>query len=620
MEDQILNQMNPTIDDFALLLDESMNKMSLAEGRIVTGTVIAIENDFAIVDVGLKTEGRVPLKEFKSPTNKVLPGVGDEIEVFLDRVENSNGEAVLSREKAKREESWDILQKLHDDNVKVDGIISGRVKGGFTVELDGAIAFLPGSQVDVRPIRDIGSMLNVSQPFLILKMDKKRGNIVVSRRAVLEETRAEQRTELVDNLAEGQTVEGIVKNITDYGAFIDLGGIDGLLHVTDISWRRVTHPSDLLKLGQQVKVQIVKINPETKRVSLGMKQLEVDPWENIHTRYPINSKFKGIVTNITDYGAFVELEPGVEGLAHVSEMSWTKKNVHPGKIVSSSQETEVVILEIDVPKRRISLGMKQCIDNPWSAFAEKNPVGSVISGEVKNSTEFGLFIGLDGDVDGMVHTSDLDWNEKPEIAIESYKKGQVIEAKILDIDIEKERISLGVKQLAKDTRAKTSDLKKGSVVTCHIISVREGGIDVTIGENGTAASIRRADLSVDKSEQRPERFAVGEMVDARIMQIDTKGNKVTLSIKALQIAEEKEAVQQYGSADSGASLGDILGEALSRESNEVKEESEKKPKKSVKKDVSVKKEKKLDSEIKGDSEKKEVKKKVTKTKPSKDSD
>ena len=613
MEDQILNQMNPTIDEFALLLDESMSKMSLAEGRIVTGTVIAIENDFAIVDIGLKTEGRVPLKEFKSPTNKVLPGVGDEIEVFLDRVENSNGEAVLSREKAKREESWDILQKLHDDNVKVDGIISGRVKGGFTVELDGAIAFLPGSQVDVRPIRDIGSMLNVSQPFLILKMDKKRGNIVVSRRAVLEETRAEQRTELVDNLAEGQTVEGIVKNITDYGAFIDLGGIDGLLHVTDISWRRVSHPSDLLKLGQTVKVQIVKINPETKRVSLGMKQLEEDPWENIHIRYPINSKFKGIVTNITDYGAFVELEPGVEGLAHVSEMSWTKKNVHPGKIVSSSQEAEVAILEIDVPKRRISLGMKQCIDNPWSTFAENNPVGSIISGEVKNSTEFGLFIGLDGDVDGMVHTSDLDWNEKPEIAMENYKKGQVIEAKILDIDIEKERISLGVKQLVKDTRVKTNDLKKGSVVTCHIVSVREGGIDVTIGENGTAASIRRSDLSVDKSEQRPERFAVGEMVDARIIQVDPKGNKVTLSIKALQIAEEKEAVQQYGSADSGASLGDILGEALNRGSKEieVKEESEKKPKKSVKK---------VDSEIKDEAEPTEVKKKVTKAKSSKDSD
>lgn len=613
MEDQILNQMNPTIDEFALLLDESMSKMSLAEGRIVTGTVIAIENDFAIVDIGLKTEGRVPLKEFKSPTNKVLPGVGDEIEVFLDRVENSNGEAVLSREKAKREESWDILQKLHDDNVKVDGIISGRVKGGFTVELDGAIAFLPGSQVDVRPIRDIGSMLNVSQPFLILKMDKKRGNIVVSRRAVLEETRAEQRTELVDNLAEGQTVEGIVKNITDYGAFIDLGGIDGLLHVTDISWRRVSHPSDLLKLGQTVKVQIVKINPETKRVSLGMKQLEEDPWENIHIRYPINSKFKGIVTNITDYGAFVELEPGVEGLAHVSEMSWTKKNVHPGKIVSSSQETEVAILEIDVPKRRISLGMKQCIDNPWSTFAENNPVGSIISGEVKNSTEFGLFIGLDGDVDGMVHTSDLDWNEKPEIAMENYKKGQVIEAKILDIDIEKERISLGVKQLVKDTRVKTNDLKKGSVVTCHIVLVREGGIDVTIGENGTAASIRRSDLSVDKSEQRPERFAVGEMVDARIIQVDPKGNKVTLSIKALQIAEEKEAVQQYGSADSGASLGDILGEALNRGSKEieVKEESEKKPKKSVKK---------VDSEIKDEAEPTEVKKKVTKAKSSKDSD
>ena len=558
-----LEKLNPSVDDFAALLEESLSKINLEEGKVVTGKVSAIENDFVIVDVGLKTEGRIPVREFKSSAGTNLPSTGDSVDVYLDRVENSNGEAVLSREKAKRQESWNKLEKLHADGVKVEGVIFGRVKGGFTVDLDGAIAFLPGSQVDVKPVRDVGGMLNVMQPFQILKMDKKRGNIVVSRRALIEESKGEHNRELVDSLEEGQTLDGIVKNITDYGAFIDMGGMDGLLHVTDISWKRVTHPSDLLKIGQSVKVQIIKINPESKRVSLGMKQLEADPWQNMAEKYPVNTRLKGSVTNITDYGAFVEIEPGIEGLTHVSEMSWTKKNIHPGKIVSSSQEVEVVILAIDYEKRRISLGMKQCVENPWAKFAENSPIGSILSGEVKNSTEFGLFIGLEGDLDGMIHLSDLDWNEKSESALEKYQKGQTVDVKVLDIDVEKERISLGIKQLSEDPFSGLKQIKKGDVVTCHITQIRDGGLDVTIGKDGIASSIKRSDLSVDKSEQRPERYAVGELVDAKVTQIDAKSNKLTLSIKSLQIEQEKEAVEQYGSADSGASLGDILGEALS---------------------------------------------------------
>ena len=557
-----LNKLNPSVDDFAALLEESMSKINLSEGTIIKGKVTAVENDFVIVDVGLKTEGRIPTREFKSASGPSIPEIGDDVDVYLDRVENSNGEAVLSREKARRQESWNNLEKLYADGVRVEGVIFGRVKGGFTVDLDGAIAFLPGSQVDVKPIRDIGGMLNVSQPFQILKMDRKRGNIVVSRRAIIEDSKGDYNPELADNLEEGQTLDGIVKNITDYGAFIDLGGMDGLLHVTDISWKRVNHPSDLLKIGQSVKVQVTKINAESKRVSLGMKQLEADPWEGIAEKYPINTKLKGNVTNITDYGAFVEIEPGIEGLTHVSEMSWTKKNIHPGKIVSSSQEVEVVILEIDYEKRRISLGMKQCVENPWAKFAENYPIGSVVSGEVKNATEFGLFVGLEGDLDGMIHLSDLDWNEKPEVSLERHVKGETIDVKVLDIDVEKERISLGVKQLSDDPYSGLSQIKKGDTVTCYITNIRDGGLDVTIGKDGVPSSIKRTDLSVDKSEQKPDRFDVGEMVDAKVTQIDAKNNKLTLSIKSLQIDQEKEAVEQYGSADSGASLGDILGEAL----------------------------------------------------------
>jgi small subunit ribosomal protein S1 len=558
------SSLNPTRDEFAAMLDESFGTEDMLEGTVVKGKIISIENDLAIIDVGLKTEGRVPVREFSQPGSDQQLSVGDEVEVYLERIENAMGEAVLSRDKARREEAWERLEKSAETNERVDGVIFGRVKGGFTVDLGGAVAFLPGSQVDVRPIRDVTPLMNITQPFQILKMDKRRGNIVVSRRAIMEETRAEQRSELVQNLAEGQVVEGVVKNITDYGAFVDLGGIDGLLHVTDISWKRVNQPSDVLSVGQTVNVQIIKINPETQRISLGMKQLEKDPWEGVEDKYTVGSRVTGRVTNITDYGAFVELEEGIEGLVHVSEMSWTKKNVHPGKILSTSQEITVQVLEVDPVKRRISLGLKQTQDNPWETFAEKFPINAVVEGEVKNITEFGLFIGLDGDVDGMVHLSDLDWSMSGEEAIKQYKKGEVVKAVVLDVDMDKERISLGIKQLGGDPMDKVEGLRKGATVTCEVTAVQDNGIEVSIAGSDMTAFIRRGDLARDRSEQRPERFAVGEKVDARVTQLDKSARKVGLSIKALEIAEEKAAVAQYGSSDSGASLGDILGAALNK--------------------------------------------------------
>jgi small subunit ribosomal protein S1 len=557
----------PTREDFAALLDESYGGTDAFEGSVIKGRVVAIEKDVAVIDIGLKTEGRVPLKEFTGFGRDPAPGVGDEVEVYLERVENALGEAVISRDKARREESWVKLEKAFENNEKVEGVIFNQVKGGFTVDLDSAVAFLPRSQVDIRPIRDAAPLMNVPQPFHILKMDRRRGNIVVSRRTVLEESRAEQRHEIVANLEEGQVIDGVVKNITDYGAFVDLGGIDGLLHVTDIAWRRVNHPSEALTIGQTVKVKIVKINHETHRISLGMKQLLEDPWQGIEAKYPIGARFHGRVTNITDYGAFVELEPGIEGLVHVSEMSWTKKNVHPGKIVSTSQEVDVQVLEVDPVKRRISLGLKQCLRNPWELFAEKHPVGSEVEGEVKNKTEFGLFIGLDGDVDGMVHLSDLDWNRPGEQVIEEFKKGDVIKAQVLGVDVEKERIPLGVKQLAGDPFASAEsvsgvDLKKGSVVTSEVIEVKDSGIEVKIVGTDLTTFVKRAELARDRADQRPERFAVGEKVDVRVTLFDRKARRIGVSVKALEMAEEKEAIAQYGSADSGASLGDILGAAL----------------------------------------------------------
>ncbi|PHZ83944.1 30S ribosomal protein S1 [Paremcibacter congregatus] len=558
-------QMTPSTDDFAAMLDEVFGENERFDGKVVTGTIIALDKEAAVIDIGLKAEGRVQLKEFASPGQPAELAVGDKVDIFVERIENATGEAILSREKARREESWTQLEKSYESEERVNGVIFGRVKGGFTVDLNGAVAFLPGSQVDVRPIRDVTPLMNISQPFQILKMDRKRGNIVVSRRAILEETRAEQRAELITTLVDGQVVEGIVKNITDYGAFVDLGGIDGLLHVTDISWKRINHPSEVLNIGDTIKVQIIRLNPDTQRISLGMKQLQEDPWSSVEQRFPIDSKLKGRITNITDYGAFVELEEGIEGLVHVSEMSWVKKNVHPGKIVSTSQEVEVKVLEIDPEKRRISLGLKQCLDNPWETFAERFPVGSEIEGDIKNITEFGMFIGLDGgDVDGMVHLSDLDWNKSGEQALAEYKKGDVTKAVILDVDVEKERISLGIKQLTKDPMGNVDGLKKGGTVTCTITKVTENGLDVTLGEDDQImeAFIRRADLSRDRSEQRPERFSVGDKVDAMVTAFDKKSRKIGLSIKALEFAEEKEAVEQYGSSDSGASLGDILGAAL----------------------------------------------------------
>ncbi|MFC5386671.1 30S ribosomal protein S1 [Aquamicrobium segne] len=561
---------NPTRDDFASMLEESFADGHAGEGQVVRGLVTAIEKDMAIIDVGLKVEGRVPLKEFGAKSKDSTLKVGDTVEVYVERIENALGEAMLSREKARREESWVRLEEKFAKSERVEGVIFNQVKGGFTVDLDGAVAFLPRSQVDIRPIRDVTPLMHNPQPFEILKMDKRRGNIVVSRRTVLEESRAEQRSEIVQNLEEGQVVEGVVKNITDYGAFVDLGGIDGLLHVTDMAWRRVNHPTEILNIGQTVKVQIIRINQDTHRISLGMKQLESDPWSEIGTKFPIGKKITGTVTNITDYGAFVELEPGIEGLIHVSEMSWTKKNVHPGKILSTTQEVDVVVLEVDPAKRRISLGLKQTLENPWEAFARNHPVGAEVEGEVKNKTEFGLFIGLEGDVDGMVHLSDLDWNRPGEQVIEEYNRGDTVKAQVLDVDIEKERISLGIKQLSRDAAgdaAASGELRKNAVVTCEVIAVKDGGLDVRLVDSDLESFIKRADLSRDRDEQRPERFTVGQKLDARVIVFDKKTRKVQVSIKALEIAEEKEAVAQYGSTDAGASLGDILGAALKKQGN-----------------------------------------------------
>jgi small subunit ribosomal protein S1 len=568
----------PTRDDFAALLNESLGgENETFEGKVVKGIVTAIENDLAVIDVGLKSEGRVPLREFAQPGQKAELAVGDEVEVFVDRVENSAGEAMLSRDRARREAAWDKLEGEFSAGNRVEGVIFGRVKGGFTVDLGGAVAFLPGSQVDIRPVRDVQPLMDLPQPFQVLKMDRRRGNIVVSRRAILEETRAEQRSGLILSLAEGQVIDGIVKNITDYGAFVDLGGIDGLLHVTDISYKRVNHPSEVLGIGDTVKVQIVRINRETQRISLGMKQLESDPWEGASVKYPVDGVFRGRVTNITEYGAFVELEPGIEGLVHVSEMSWTKKNVHPGKIVSTSQEVDIKVLEVDEEKRRISLGLKQAQSNPWEAFAQAHPVGSVVEGEVKNATEFGLFIGLDGDVDGMVHMSDIAWGVSGEEALALHHKGESVKAQVLDVDVEKERISLGMKQLegggageaggssagagARAGGGSAGGPKKGETLTVVVRAVQDGGLDVQVGDDGAIGFVKRGDLGRDRDEQRPERFQVGQKFDAQVIGFD-RSKKPNFSIKALQISEEKQAVAQYGSSDSGASLGDILGAAL----------------------------------------------------------
>lgn len=551
-------------ESFAELLNQSFQEMTSLEGSVVTGTVLSIEKDMILIDVGLKSEGRVPLREFGNNEDELKIKVGDQVEVFIERLEDANGQAILSREKARREESWVNLEKALEKQQRVNGVIFGKVKGGFTVDLEGATAFLPGSQVDIRPIKDLGVLMGTPQPFQILKMDRRRGNIVVSRRAVLEDSRAEARTELVANLEEGQVLQGVIKNITDYGAFVDLGGVDGLLHVTDISWKRINHPSEALQIGESVQVKVIKFNEETQRISLGIKQLTEDPWLKVFERFPIGSKMTGIVTNITDYGSFVELEDGIEGLVHVTEMSWTKKNVHPGKIVSTSEKVEVMVLEIDVQKRRISLGIKQCIDNPWEKYKSENKIGANIEGEIRNITEFGLFVGLSEDIDGLVHLSDISWDGNGDEIIKDFSKGTSVKAKILDIDVEKERVSLGIKQLTEDvTSTELGNLSKGSIVTCTVSSISEKGLDVSVGDN-INGFIKRNDLARERTDQKTERFGVGDKIDAMITNIDKKLRKITLSIKAKEIEEEKKVMEEYGSSDSGASLGDILGAALAK--------------------------------------------------------
>ena len=549
-------------ESFADLLAESFAENSRIEGSVVKGKVVSIENDVAVVDVGLKSEGRISIKEFNSLGTEISLKAGDLVDVYIEKIEGRNGDTVLSREKAKREEAWTILEVAHDKQEKVNGVIFGKVKGGFTVDLEGATAFLPGSQVDIRPIKDLSTIMGGPQSFMILKMDRKRGNIVVSRRAVLEESRAEAKSELVSTLGEGKVLNGIVKNITDYGAFVDLGGVDGLLHVTDIAWKRVLHPSELLKLGDTITVQIIKFNSETQRISLGMKQLHDDPWNSINEKYPIGSKTKGRITNITDYGAFVELDEGIEGLVHVTEISWTKKNVHPGKIVSTSEQVEVMILDIEESKRRISLGLKQCVENPWEEFNNKYSVGSELEGEIKNITDFGIFIEASEQIDGLVHLSDISWEGNTEEMLNKFKKGELIKTKILDISVENERISLGIKQLEPDPFADSSlKLKRGNIITCVVEDVQEQGLDVEISD-GVKGFIRKTELSRDREEQRPDRFAKGDKVDAQITNVDKKSRKIALSIKAREILEEKKAMKDYGSSDSGATLGDILGVAL----------------------------------------------------------
>ena len=558
-------------ETFADLLAESFAENSKIEGSVVKGKIVSIENDVALVDVGLKSEGRISLKEFSPPGVTTEIKIGDTVDVYIEKIEGKNGYTVLSREKAKREETWSILEIAQKKQERVNGIIFGKVKGGFTVDLDGATAFLPGSQVDIRPIKDLNTIMGGPQAFLILKMDRKRGNIVVSRRAVLEESRAEARTELVSNLGEGQVLNGIVKNITDYGAFIDLGGVDGLLHVTDIAWKRVLHPSEVLSLGDTITVQVIKFNTETQRISLGMKQLEDDPWNKIESKYPIGSKTKGRITNITDYGAFVELDPGIEGLVHITEISWTKKNIHPGKIVSTSEQVEVMILDIEESKRRISLGLKQCINNPWQEFLDKNPIGTEIEGEIRNITEFGLFVAVSEQLDGLVHLSDISWEGNTEEILSKYNKGDIVKTKVLDASVENERIALGIKQLEPDPFADGSlKLKRGMIITCIVETNNDQGLEVEVND-GLKGFIRKSELSRDRDEQRPDRFAKGDKVDAQITNIDKKSRKLTLSIKAREILEEKKAMKDYGSSDSGATLGDILGVALNVDKKNEKE-------------------------------------------------
>lgn len=550
-----------TTENFADLLNNS-SEYSVREGTVVKGRVVDMNSDVVVIDVGLKNEGRVPVSEFSHHGTASLPEIGEMVDVYIEKIEGRNGRTVISREKALREESWVHLEAALSEGKLVDGIIFGRVKGGFTVDLSGVVAFLPGSQVDIRPVKDITPLMGIVQPFQILKMDKKLGNIVVSRRAIMEESRMEARDEMLATISEGQILDGIVKNITDYGAFIDLGNVDGLLHVTDISWSRINHPSEVLTIGQKVKVMVIKFNEETKRISLGMKQLDDNPWQNIKDEFKVGSKMIGKVTNIADYGVFVELKDGIEGLVHSSEISWTKSNQHPKKLLTIGQEVEFTILEIDTEKHRISLSIKQCQRNPWIEFAESNPIGTIIKAPIRNIADFGMFVEIGKDIDGMIHESDISWEGNGSQAMKNYKKGDEVECKVLAIDTEKERVSLGIKQLTENTEptsAVSGSHKKGEVVTCTVAEVKAEGLDVIVGD--VQGFVKKTDLASEKSEQRPDKFAVGDRFDAKVMSV-SKQNILNLSVKALEIDEREKAIKEYGSADSGASLGDILGAAL----------------------------------------------------------
>ena len=544
-------------------LFEQAGKASSWEDKVVKGTVVAIDDNFVTIDVGLKSEGRVLASEFNVGGQRMELKVGDQIDVYIDRYENTSGEIVLSREKALREAAWEDFEKAFKDGVSVMGTMFSRVKGGFMVDLGGVTAFLPGSQVDVKPVKDISPLMGISQPFLILKMDRLRENIVVSRRGILEGDNAEEREKVMASLEEGQIIDGVVKNVTNYGAFIDIGGVDGLLHNTDISWKRINHPSDVLTPDQEIKVKIIKFNKETKRISLGLKQLSVDPWEGVDAEFKVGSRVKGKVTNVTDYGIFVEVKEGVEGLVYVSEISW-KKNVPPSKVATSGEEIDVVVLDVDVAKRRMGLGIKQLQDNPWDVIREKFPVGHIFEGKISNVTDFGIFVNVLDDIDGMVHINDVSWEKATEEDMAKYKKGDMVQVKVLEIDPEKGRIALGIKQLT-DSPYGNSDIevKKGAVVTCVITGVSDDGIEVVLS-NGMNGFIKKVDLAKDREDRKAERFAVGEKVDAKIISIDKSGRKIGLSIKSLEIDEEKSAMAEFGSSDSGASLGDILGLAIGK--------------------------------------------------------
>ena len=547
------------VENFSELLEQSLSEFKYKEGEIIKGTVLSIVNDTVVVDVGLKAEGRIPIKEFHSPGEEHSVKVGDKYDVYLEKLENKEGEALLSRERARKEESWSNLEKQQNQKEQITGVITGRVKGGFAVDINGAVAFLPGSQVDLKPIKDISPLLNKPQPMIILKMDKLRGNIVVSRRVLLEESRKADRSKLLSDINEGDKLKGTVKNITDYGVFVDLGGMDGLIHVTDISWERVNHPSEMFKIGEEIKVIVIKYDKENNRISLGLKQLTEDPWKNVENIYKVGAKIKSKISSIADYGAFIELEKGVEGLIHTSEMSWVNKNINPNSILKIGEEVEVIILEIDNAKRRISLGLKQCTENPWKIFASTKKVGDSAEGDIKNITDFGIFVGLTKELDGLIHASDISWEDSSQKVIEKYKIGQKVKFKILDIDVEKERVSLGIKQLTKSSVKEDKFINK--TMTCVVEKIDEDKVIVGFEKNHKGF-VKKSNLAKVKTEQNTSRFAVGEKIDAKVLKKIVKDGTYELSIKDLEIQEEKEALKEYGSSSSGASIGDIIGAAL----------------------------------------------------------